>query len=157
MGVADGKGCIAGPGCGENGRECVSACTEYTVPTESLRSKRVKRVSALFFSTPPFFQNTIMATRTPLQQISGNRRVHRELTPNLRGIIEGHYRSGLTYGQIAEELKIPRTTVQFTIQQLPQRLHGFSKPRSGRLRKTTVRTMRRVIRYIQQHPFTPYA
>ena len=98
-----------------------------------------------------------MASRTPLGEINGNRRLNAELTPHLRGIIQGMSHSGKSYGKIAAELNLRRSTVQMTLERARERRNGFSKPRIGRPRKTSVRSMRVITRWIRQNPWATYA
>ena len=75
-----------------------------------------------------FFQLNFIMPRRPLAQISGNTTKRSELSPYLRGLIIGKHDSGITPSQISRDLKIPRTTINGTIQRILHQNDGKSSP-----------------------------
>jgi hypothetical protein len=95
--------------------------------------------------------------RTILGEISGNRGVGNELTPNARGQIQGSRKIGGSWGQIRDTLKIPKSTARNTVRLAAARVDGESRPRSGRPPKYDLRDERRILRYIRYIPKAIYA
>ena len=71
--------------------------------------------------------------RVPLQDISGNIKRRRELTPYERAEIVGASKCRLKPGQIAKHLPYSRRTIRSTILQAGYCKNRVSKPQSGRL------------------------
>jgi transposase len=90
--------------------------------------------------------------RAPLLDIISNRRAGTELSPHTRSVIIGMKLGGKNGVQIADELKLPRSTVYNTINQSSNRDANQSKPRSGQPKRYTARDERRVLRIVQQNP-----
>ncbi|KAF1989320.1 hypothetical protein K402DRAFT_326744, partial [Aulographum hederae CBS 113979] len=94
--------------------------------------------------------------RRALRQISGNSRRGPELHPYIRGKIVAKAEDGLSRGEIATELQIPKTTIQYTMRQEEQRINGESLSRSGRPIESTEVTQRHVIRLARLNPKMTY-
>jgi hypothetical protein len=94
--------------------------------------------------------------RTPLGSISGNSRRGKELTPYMRGKIAGKASEGAKPAAIAIKLKIPRKTIEYTLQQDELRNDGHSLPRKARKKSYTDAQERRIIRHIRIHPKDTY-
>jgi transposase len=90
--------------------------------------------------------------RAPLLEITSNGRARTELSPHIRNVIIGMKLGGKNGAQIAEELKLPRSTVYRTINLSSDRDANQSKPRSGRPKRCTTRDERRVLRLVQKNP-----
>jgi len=81
----------------------------------------------------------------------------KELTPYLRGRIEGMKESGKTVRQIAEAVHLKVSTVKTTLRRLLLRSEGISRPRSGRPYITDARTNRRLLFIVKRNPDATYA
>ena len=92
------------------------------------------------------------APRTPLAQISGNRKLNTELTLYERGIIIGLSSAGQSHRQIGTQLDVPHTTVQTTIEHQKPRPDGLSKTRPGRPPQFTPREIRVMLLCVRIHP-----
>jgi transposase len=90
--------------------------------------------------------------RAPLLEITSNRRAGTELSPHIRSVIIGMKLGGKNGVQIADALKLPRSTVYKTINEFSERDENQSKPRSGAPKRYTACDERRLLRLIQQNP-----
>jgi hypothetical protein len=70
--------------------------------------------------------------RTPLGSISSNSRRGVEFTPYIRGKIASKASKGTKFAAIAIKLKIPRKTIEYTLQQDELRDEGYSLLRKPR-------------------------
>ena len=95
--------------------------------------------------------------RIPLASISENRRRGPELTPYKRGEIIGKYNAGVTRQNIDHILETPKSTIDYTIDQVSKRPHGESRPRIGRPPKLSDRDKRYLIRVTRMDPRITYA
>jgi hypothetical protein len=94
--------------------------------------------------------------RRPLAQINGNSIKRKELSPYMRGIITRKHQSGVRTSHISEDLQIPRSTVNNTIEQIPRQNNGKSIPRPGRPKSYTERDKRHILLLIKADPFIKY-
>ena len=95
--------------------------------------------------------------RTPLGPISGNRIKKKEISSFIRGVIVGKYSKGATQREIAKDLKIPKSTIHYTLKQALLRNDGESLVRAGAPTLSTDRDERMILRYIRLHLKTTYA
>ena len=95
-------------------------------------------------------------TRRQLATISGNRLPKQHLTPYMRGRIAGHSELGATSYQIASNLNVPRSTVQYTIKQDPLRNEGATIPKAPRGKSYTPIDERAILRYVRCNPKHTY-
>ncbi|KAL2037000.1 hypothetical protein N7G274_010285 [Stereocaulon virgatum] len=95
-------------------------------------------------------------SRRPLGPISGNRPRGPELTPCKRGIVNGAVQFGATPKYIAEQERVPESTVKWTISRAPHRHNGISKPRSGRPTIVNDRARRHIIHITRLNPQITY-
>jgi hypothetical protein len=65
--------------------------------------------------------------RRPLEAIDVNRASGSELSSFTRGQIGGLRLANKSYEKIGAELQIPKSTVQYTLEKIPERLNGESK------------------------------
>ena len=94
--------------------------------------------------------------RTPLSKIDGNSIKNKELSEYLRGQIIGKAESRASQRQIAHDLQLPRTTVQYTLQCESTRINGKSSPRIGRPKTYTERDKRHILTIIKRDLFITY-
>ena len=94
--------------------------------------------------------------RTPLGPISSNRPRGPELTPYKRGIINRAVQYGATPKVIAEQERIPESTIRWIISRASQRHNGVSKPRSGYPTIVTDRARRHIIHIARMNPRITY-
>jgi hypothetical protein len=94
--------------------------------------------------------------RTPLGSISGNSRRGKELTPYMRGKILGKASEGAKSATIAIKLKIPRKTVEYTLQQDELRNDGYSLPRKPQGKSYTDAEERITVRHVRLNPKDTY-
>ena len=98
-----------------------------------------------------------MATpRRPLQEISSNTTIKKELSPYQRGIIVSATRAGTNVPEISKALSTPKSTIQDTLKLDSQRDNGKSRPRSGRPFSYTARDERKVLRFVRASPKSTY-
>jgi hypothetical protein len=91
-----------------------------------------------------------MATpRRPLQDISGNSTIKKELSLYQRGIIVGVTQAGANMGEISKAHSTAKSTIQDTLKLNSQRDNGKSRPRSGRLFSYTARDKYKVLRFVR--------
>lgn len=95
--------------------------------------------------------------RRLLQVITGNVRHRRDLKPAARGVIIAKRDEGKSYGEICEDLQIPRSTVRDTIKKSAIRPDQQSLPGRGRKRSWTERDARHIYQYLRANPLTTYA
>jgi IS30 family transposase len=94
--------------------------------------------------------------RTSLGSISGNSRRGKELTPYMRRKIASKASEGVKLAAIAIELKIPRKTIEYTLQQDELRDDGYSLPRKAHKKSYTDAQERRIIRHVWIYPKDTY-
>jgi hypothetical protein len=94
--------------------------------------------------------------RTPLRSISGNRPKGSEISPYMRGQVKGQARRGVLQLDIAKDLKLTPSTVQYTLQQDPLRNDGHSLPRKPRKKTYNDTDERRLIRHVHLNPKDTY-
>ena len=98
-----------------------------------------------------------MATpRRPLGEIDGNRRYGSELTPYLRGKIEGAYEGEATPTDISDRYVLPVSTITTTISRASTKVDGESQPRCGRPKVISEREERLILRLIRRFPKKTY-
>jgi hypothetical protein len=88
-------------------------------------------ISRVFKSTtilPYLIQLNLIMPRRPLAQINNNSIQRKELSPYVRGIITGKHHSGFKTSHISQQLQIPRSTVNDTIQQISRQNNSKSIP-----------------------------
>jgi hypothetical protein len=98
-----------------------------------------------------------MPPRRPLREISGNRPINHELTPNQRAEIVGAAKCGVGYADIGRILDFAPSTVRYTYELSSQRNVNESISRAGRPSITSERDKRTVVRYARFHPKSTYA
>ena len=81
----------------------------------------------------------------------------KELTPFQRGQISGLHIAEWSVRDIAEKLKIPKSTVQYTIQHEGDAENGAYDARVGRPSIITPRTERLILRKIKENPILKYS
>ena len=98
-----------------------------------------------------------MATpRRPLQEISSNSTIRKELSPYQRGILVRASRAGAKLSEISQALSIPKSTIYDTLKIDLERDNGKSKPRTGRPFSYSSRDERKVLRFIRISPKSTY-
>jgi len=104
-----------------------------------------------------FTHYTTIPARSVLGSISGNITHRKELTPYNRGVIIGKASTNTRPTQIAEELSIPRSTVQETLYKSPLHHNSKSASHSGALKKLSKHDERRILHTVQKEPQITYA
>lgn len=94
--------------------------------------------------------------RKPLTPINPQRLPNHRLTPYQRGKIDAQREAGLSLGAIAALQKLPRSTIQYSLEKAPLRQNGESLPSSGRPRSYTDRDERSLLRIIRTQPKLTY-
>jgi hypothetical protein len=94
--------------------------------------------------------------RTPLRSISGNRPKGSEISPYIRGQVIGKASEGADPTSIAKDLKLTRSTVNYTLQQDELRNDGHSLPRKPRKKSYTDADERRILRHVRLNPKDTY-
>ena len=84
--------------------------------------------------------------RTPLGPITPNIIRRREISPFTRGIIAEQHSTGASIGAIVKELNLSKATIQTTLSIVNRGSYDVLKPRSGRLKVTTDRDERIILR-----------
>ena len=98
-----------------------------------------------------------MATpRRPLQVISSNSTIKKELSPYQRGIIVRATQAGTNITEISKALSTPKSTIQDTLKLDSQRDNGTSRPRSGRPFSYSTRDEHKVLRFVHVSPKSTY-
>ena len=97
-----------------------------------------------------------MPQRRPLLEISDNIGRGKDLTPFLRGQIEGKASLSLNIADIATELNLPRKTVSTSLQDNVHRDNGVSRQHLGRPRLSAQRHIRRILRVVRVNPRATY-
>jgi transposase len=87
-----------------------------------------------------------------LLEITQNHKPGTELSPYIRSLIVGMSLAGKKPVEIAEKLKLKKSTVSKTIKSFPERHLNQSKPRSGRPNVCSERDKRRILRLVHQNP-----
>ena len=86
--------------------------------------------------------------RTPLGSISGNRPKGSEISPYIRGQIKGQANRSASHSSIAKDLKVLKSTVQYTLRQDELRNNGQSLLQKLRGKSYTDSEERLLLRYI---------
>jgi Transposase/DDE superfamily endonuclease len=94
--------------------------------------------------------------RTPLGSISGNRPKGSEISPYMRGQIKGQADCGASHSSIAKDLKVLKSTVQYTLRQDELRNNGQSLPRKPRGKSYTDSEERLLLRHVRLNPKDTY-
>jgi transposase len=97
-----------------------------------------------------------MVPKNPLTPIDPNRRRNTELSPYQRGLLVCQQLAGRSIRQIAGAVRLPPTTVQYTLEKNTQRHDGNSIPRSGRPPVLSPSDSRRILTLIKRDPFVTY-
>jgi hypothetical protein len=87
--------------------------------------------------------------RTVLGSISGNRQKGQEISPYMRGQVQGQAFKGAKPAEIAADLNLTRSTVNYTLQQDELRNNGESLPRKPRGKSYTDAEERLLIRHVR--------
>ena len=87
--------------------------------------------------------------RTLLGSISGNRPKGSEISPYMRGQIKGQADCGASHSSIAKDLKVLKSTVQYTFRQDELRNNGQSLLRKLRGKSYTDSEERLLLRYVR--------
>jgi len=94
--------------------------------------------------------------RRPLQEISSNSTIRKELSPYQRGILVGASRASAKFSEISQALSVPKSTVHDTLKVDPERDNGKSKPRTGRPLAYTARDEHKILRFVRRDPKSTY-
>lgn len=94
--------------------------------------------------------------QTQLAKEFSNLPKHHEYSPYQRGIIVATRRALGSDRAAAEELKIPKSSVNNTVRADESRHNGESKPRSGRPPVCDDREKRRLLRFVKNNPDATY-
>jgi hypothetical protein len=95
-------------------------------------------------------------SRTPLGSISGNRFKGTHISPYIRGKIAGKASKGCSQRCIAMQLKLTKSTVQYTIVQDELRNEGVSLLRTARRKSYNDHDERILLRYVRLNPKDTY-
>jgi len=91
-------------------------------------------------------------TRTPLGSISRNRPKGCEISPYMRGQVISQAFKGAKPTEIARDLKLDRSTVNYTLHQDELRNDGHSLPRKPRRKSYTNAEERLCVRHVRLNP-----
>ena len=94
--------------------------------------------------------------RTPLGQISGNRRCNEEYTPYQRGLLHEATAAGATSCQLQKLLHMSESSIRYTLSKHLQHYEGHSIAHSGRPKLLSDRSKRLLIRMARQNPKATY-
>jgi hypothetical protein len=94
--------------------------------------------------------------RTPLGSISGSRPKGSEISLYMHGQVKGQASKGATPAEIAIDLKLTRSTVNYTLQQDLLRNNGRSLPRKPRNKLYTYAEERLCVRHVRLNPKDTY-
>ncbi|KAK7550193.1 hypothetical protein IWX50DRAFT_565783 [Phyllosticta citricarpa] len=97
-----------------------------------------------------------MAPRNPLRPIFGNKQPKKELSSTQRALIISAHFSGKKPATIARELRVPDSTIQYTLKNATPNYTGISKARAGQPKATTSHNERIIIRKARLHPQDTY-
>jgi hypothetical protein len=98
-----------------------------------------------------------MATpRRPLQEISSNSTIRKELSPYQRGILVGASRAGTKLSEISQALSVLKLTIHDTLKIDSERDNSKSKPRTGRPFSYSSRDEHKVLRFVYILPKSIY-
>jgi transposase len=95
-------------------------------------------------------------SRRPLEPISANISLGKELAPHTRAKITTLREEGISIREIAERTKISENTVKWTLKSEPRRNAGITLKRIGRPRSYTERDQRSIIRFVRNNPKAIY-
>jgi hypothetical protein len=95
--------------------------------------------------------------RRALAPITPNRLPNHQLNSHQRAKIVAKREVGLSLGQIATDENLPRSTIQYTLEQTTLRNNDNTIQRSGRPKERTLRDERAVLRLVRLYPKLSYA
>jgi hypothetical protein len=94
--------------------------------------------------------------RRPLQEISGNSTIRKELSPFQRGLLVGAANVGCIPAQISKDFNVPDSTVQYTLNSESLSTTSKSNPRKGRPLSYTPRKERLILRFVRKNLKSTY-
>jgi hypothetical protein len=98
----------------------------------------------------------MLPIRTPLRSISGNRPKGSEITPYMRGQITRQAFKDTKLSEIARDLKLDRSTVNYILQQDQLRDDGHSLPRTPSGKSYTDTEEQFFFRHVRLNPKNTY-
>ena len=127
-------------------------CMLQSPPTDISRNAYLSDATRFPPPTPLHILSKMPPLRTPLRSISGNRPKRSEISPYMRSQVIGKASEGADPTSIAKDLKLTRSTVNYTLQQDELRNDGHSLPRKPRKKSYTNTDERRILRHVRLNP-----
>jgi hypothetical protein len=90
--------------------------------------------------------------RRPLQEISSNSTIRKELSPFQRRLLVGAANIGCIPAQISRDFNVPDSTVRYTLNNESLSTTSESNPHKGRPLSYTPRKERLILQFVQKKP-----